>query len=81
MKERFLAGLNWLLTANVFVVLAAFVWFAIALLGRSLKLDLGFEVWLRLWQPVFTPAIGLLMAGAIISGISSWLIRKWEARS
>ncbi|MEM8604947.1 MAG: hypothetical protein AAGF24_14065, partial [Cyanobacteria bacterium P01_H01_bin.121] len=65
-QARILGGLNWLLTANVFVVLAAFGWFAIALVGRSLNVALGFDLWLRLWEPVFTPAIGLLMAGAVV---------------
>jgi uncharacterized iron-regulated membrane protein len=30
----------------------------------------------RLWDPLFTPAIGLLMAAALINGLWSW----WQRR-
>lgn len=76
MKEKFLEWLNLALMANLFFVLFAFVWFAIALLGRSLNLPLGFDLWYSLWEPVFTPAIGILMAGAILSGITGWISKK-----
>ncbi len=36
---------------------------------HALKLPLGLDLWYKLWTPVFTPAIGILMAGTIISGI------------
>ena len=72
MKEQILNWLNRLLVIDVFVVLFAFLWFAIALLGNSLGISLGFQLWYQLWEPVFTPAIGILMLGAILS----WLITK-----
>ena len=31
---------------------------------------------MRLWEPLFTPAIGLLMAAALINGCWSW----WQRR-
>lgn len=78
MKDKLLNGLNLFLTVDFFFVLASFVWFAIALVGRSLNLPLGFDAWHRLWEPVFMPAIGLIMAGALISGLGNWLSRTWE---
>ena len=78
LKDNLLGALNFVLTADVFFVLASFVWFAIALLGRSLNLSLGFDLWYRLWEPLFMPAIGLLMAGALVSGITSWILGKLE---
>lgn len=72
MKEQFIAWLDRLLVADVFVVLFAFFWFAIALIGRSSGVDLGWDLWYSLWEPVFTPAIGVLMLGAILS----WVIKK-----
>lgn len=68
-KEQLIDWLDRLLVANVFLVLLSFGWFTIALLGRAFKVPLGFDLWHRLWEPVFTPAIGLLMGGAILSGL------------
>jgi hypothetical protein len=79
MKEQFLNGLNKLLVFDVFFVLFAFFWFAIALLGRSLNINLGWDLWYRLWEPVFTPAIGILMAGAILSGIISQITKRLKS--
>ena len=62
--------------ADVFVVLFAFFWFAIALVGQSMDIPLGFELWYKLWEPVFTPAIGILMLGAIVSGLTSYISKK-----
>ncbi|NJL00803.1 MAG: hypothetical protein HC838_15230 [Spirulinaceae cyanobacterium RM2_2_10] len=79
MKETVQTWLNRLLVADVFVVLFAFVWFAIALLGRATDLPLGWELWYSLWEPVFTPAIGILMAGAILSGVIGWVSKRLDA--
>jgi hypothetical protein len=72
MKTQFTLWLDRLLVADVFVVLFAFFWFAIALIGRSSGVNLGWDLWYSLWEPVFTPAIGILMLGAI----ASWVIKK-----
>jgi hypothetical protein len=72
MKEQFTVWLDRLLVADVFVVLFAFFWFAIALVGRSSGVNLGWDLWYSLWEPVFTPAIGILMLGAI----ASWVVKK-----
>ncbi|BAW97261.1 hypothetical protein NIES970_22120 [[Synechococcus] sp. NIES-970] len=72
MKAQFTLWLDRLLVADVFVVLFAFFWFAIALVGRSSGVNLGWDLWYSLWEPVFTPAIGILMLGAI----ASWVIKK-----
>ena len=72
MKEQLTVWLDRFLVADVFVVLFAFFWFAIALMGRSAGVNLGWDLWYSLWEPVFTPAIGILMLGAILS----WGIKK-----
>lgn len=77
MGTKLLNGLNWLLMANLFFVLLSFLWFAVALLGRSLHVSLGFDVWYHLWQPLFQPAIGILMLGAILSGVASWVNKRF----
>lgn len=72
MKEQLLKWLNRLLVADVFLVLFAFFWLMIAVIGEGLKVNLGLSLWYKLWEPVFTPAIGILMGGAILS----WVISK-----
>jgi hypothetical protein len=72
MKEQLVTWLNRLLVADVFLVIFGFAWFAIAVIGRSIDIPLGFDLWYKLWQPLFNPAIGILFLGAL----SSWLINK-----
>lgn len=72
MKEQIILWLNRLLVADVFVVLFGFLWFAIAVVGRYLNIPLGFDLWYRLWIPVFNPAIGILFLGAFIT----WSVSK-----
>ena len=76
MKARLMAGLNAALVVNLFFVLFCFAWFAIALIGRSANFNLGFDLWYSLWNPVIMPAIGVLMLGALVSGLSSWVSKK-----
>lgn len=76
MKERMIYWLNQLLVADVFLVLLSFFWLAIAVVGRSLGIPLGLDLWYRLWEPVFTPAIGLLMGGALLSGLISQIFKR-----
>lgn len=70
MKEQFVDWLNRLLVFDVFLVLAGFFWWAIALLGHSLGLSLGLDIWYKLWQPLFNPAIAILILAALLN----WLI-------
>jgi hypothetical protein len=77
MKERFISWLNMVLVADVFLVLLSFAWLAIAVIGHQVGVPLGLDLWFKLWEPLFTPAIGILMAGALFSGIVSWISRKF----
>ena len=72
MREKLLIWLDRLLVADVFLVIIGFLWFAIAVIGRSMGISLGWEIWYKLWQPVFNPAIGILFLGVF----SSWLVKK-----
>ena len=81
MKDRFISGLNTALMFNLFFVLFCFGWFVIALIGRSAHINLGFDVWYGLWDPVIMPSIGILMLGAIVSGVSSWVNKKFLSES
>ena len=72
MKEQIALWLNRILVADVFLIFIGFIWFAIAVIGRYLDIPLGFDLWYRLWIPVFNPAIGILFLGALVT----WLINK-----
>lgn len=81
MKEKLLQWLNTALMVDLFFVLLSFFWFAAAVVGRSAGVPLGLDVWYKLWDPVMQPAIGILMAGAIVSGITSWINKRLNSRS
>jgi len=80
MKDRLTNLLDTALMFNLFFVLLSFGWFAIALIGRAANVNLGFDLWYSLWDSLFMPAIGVLMAGALVSGISSWVSKKFLSK-
>jgi hypothetical protein len=67
--------INNLLTFNVFFVLLSFAWFLLAIIGNYTNIPLGLQVWQSLWEPLFLPAISVLMGGAIVSGTISYLLK------
>ncbi|MEO0352858.1 MAG: hypothetical protein AAF282_22700 [Cyanobacteria bacterium P01_A01_bin.15] len=79
MKDRLINWLNTALAINLFFVLFSFLWFATALAGQAADINLGFDLWYSLWEPLFMPSIGILMAGAIASGVISWVSRRFFA--
>lgn len=81
MKDTILKWLNFVLMLDLFFVLLSFFWFATALVGRSLDVPLGFDLWYRLWEPVFTPAIGLLMAGSLTVGAVRWISNRFQSNA
>lgn len=80
MRDRISQWISWILVVDLGVVLIAFGWFLAAVLGKSFRLNLGLELWYSLWNPLILPAISVLMAGAIASGIVSWIGQKLAAR-
>lgn len=64
--------------ADVFLVLAGAVWFLIAVVLHSQGVEAPLQLFQRLWEPLFTPAIGLLMAAAVISGALGWWQRRGQ---
>jgi hypothetical protein len=73
MIAKILNLINNLLTFNVFFVILSFAWFIIAVIGKYTNIPLGLQVWQSLWNPLFLPAISVLMGGAIISGTISYI--------
>jgi hypothetical protein len=73
MIDRLLRFINNLLTFNVFFVILSFAWFIVAVIGKYTNLSLGLQLWQSLWEPLFLPAISVLMGGAILSGTVSYI--------
>ena len=68
--------LDRLLVLDVFLVLGGAIWFAGAVIADGQGFTAPMQQFQRLWDPLFTPAIGLLMAAALINGLWSW----WQRR-
>jgi hypothetical protein len=76
--QRLKGWLDTLLVADVFLVIAGALWFAVAVLCHSRKIEAPLQLFQKLWEPLFTPAIGLLMASAVISGVLGWWQRRGQ---
>ena len=68
--------LDRLLVLDVFLVLVGAGWFAAGVIASSQGIEAPLKLFQQLWDPLFTPAIGLLIASALVSGIASW----WQRR-
>ena len=79
--ETLKGWLDRLLVADVFVVIGGAFWFLAAVLCEARGIHQPLAVFQRLWEPLFTPAIGLLMAAAVISGVLGWWQRQVQART
>jgi hypothetical protein len=69
------------LVADVFLVLAGALWFLVAVVAAARGQEAPLRLFQRLWQPLFTPAIGLLMAAALLSGAIGWWQRQGRRRA
>ena len=69
--------LDRLLVADVFVVIGGALWFLSAVICEARGVHQPLALFQKLWDPLFTPAIGLLMAAALFSGALGW----WQRRN
>jgi Mn2+/Fe2+ NRAMP family transporter len=76
--QRLREWLDRLLVADVFLVLAGALWFAVAVVLHSQGVEAPLATFQKLWEPLFTPAIGLLMAAALLSGALGWWQRRGQ---
>ena len=75
--QQLKGSMDTLLVVDVFVVIAGAIWFAVAVTLHSQHIEAPLELFQRLWEPLFTPAIGLLMGAALLSGVLGW----WQRRA
>ena len=76
--QRIKGWIDTLLVIDVFVVIAGALWFGVAVLCHSRGVEAPLDLFQRLWEPLFTPAIGLLMGSAILSGVLGWALNWWR---
>jgi hypothetical protein len=76
--ERLRGGLDRLLVLDVFLVLAGAVWFGIGVALHLRGMETVLTVFQRLWPPLFQPAIGVLMLGALLNGGLGWWQRRGQ---
>jgi len=76
--QRLKGWIDTLLVINVFVVIAGAIWFGVAVVCHSRSIEAPLNLFQQLWEPLFTPAIGLLMAAAVLSGVLGWWQRRGQ---
>ena len=76
--QQLKGSMDTLLVVDVFVVIAGAIWFAVAVTLHSQHIEAPLELFQRLWEPLFTPAFGLLMAAALLSGVLGWWQRRGQ---
>jgi hypothetical protein len=78
--SRIKTTLDNFLVVDFFVVAFGFLWFVLGFTGAILfRIDAPYTLWTKLWQPLFQPALGILMLGAVVSGLWGW-IKSWPKR-
>lgn len=77
--SRLQQGLDRLLVLDVFLVIGAALWFGAAVLLHARGVEAPLRLFQKLWEPLFTPAIGLLMAAALLSGALGWWRRRGQS--
>ena len=76
--QRIKGAIDTLLVIDVFVVIAGALWFALAVGLQSQRVGAPLQLFHQLWEPLFTPAIGLLMGAALLSGAVGWWQRRGQ---
>ena len=76
--ERLKSALDTLLVIDVFLVIAGALWFGVAVVCHSQQIERPLNLFQQLWEPLFTPAIGLLMAAALLNGALGWWQRRGQ---
>ncbi len=76
--QRIKGAIDTLLVIDVFLVIAGALWFGLAVALQSQQVEAPLQLFQQLWEPLFTPAIGLLMAAALLSGAVGWWQRRGQ---
>ncbi len=78
--QRVKTWMDRILMVNVFLVMAGALWFGVAVGFHSQGLEQPLGYFQGLWEPLFMPAIGLLMAAALLNGGVQWVLHLKRKR-
>ena len=70
--------LDRLLMLNLLAVLLGAGFFGLAVLAQLQGRQGPMDLVQQLWQPLFAPAISLLIMAALLNGLLSWWKRRWQ---
>ncbi len=70
--------LDQLLVVNVFLVIGAALWFGLAVVLQGQGRGGPLQAFQSLWEPLIMPAVGLLMAAALLNGMLGWWQRRGQ---
>ena len=70
--------LDRILVVNVFLVIGAALWFGLAVVLQGQGRGGPLQAFQRLWEPLIMPAVGLLIAAALLSGMLGWWQRRGQ---
>ncbi|MEB3333884.1 MAG: hypothetical protein VKP70_02745 [Cyanobacteriota bacterium] len=76
--ERLQGWIDRLLVLDVFLVLAAALWFGLGVFCHLRGADGVLSAFQHLWVPLFQPALGVLMLAALLNGGVGWWRRRGQ---
>lgn len=71
-------GLDKFLIGDFFFVVFSLAWLGAGVLAQGTGSSALLDAWFPLWPLVWQPAIGILMAGALLNGAWGWIAEKMK---
>ena len=75
-KNNFKQIIDNLLIVNLFTVIFFAIFFVFAIVMQLRGISIFIDFIQRVWNPLIVPLITILIIGALVNGINSWLRRK-----
>ena len=75
-KNNFKQIIDNLLIVNLFIVIFFAIFFVFAIVMQLRGISIFIDFIQRIWNPLIVPLITILIIGALVNGINSWLRRK-----
>ena len=75
-QNKFKQIIDNVLIVNLFTVIFFAIFFVFALVMQLRGISIFIDFIQRVWNPLIVPLITILIIGALVNGINSWLRRK-----
>ena len=75
-QNKFKQIVDNLLIVNLFTVIFFAIFFVFAIVMQLRGISIFIDFIQRIWNPLIVPLITILIIGALVNGINSWLRRK-----